>query len=269
MYSSSFFPIEGAHGSARAPLISARLIHFHTALRRSHFTADGLPGSTLGPKWDPSHCGPLGVCVGKCAEQMLKKSLKKLKDTSSASGLFIFSLSSSSLSRSVFSCSVLVVPPYSGFSIPQRFTWCVCVCVFLCVSVGSMSALLSVVGRPTSIRPFNRTYGSRFTTLIFGLSVSCPGGCVFNRARVFLAPIWVPVTTVWVRSVVSQQGIKSVMVIGVMPLQGDFLPSLTHSEKNPIWTFPLEMCEATPALGIKNGCSKCSSWGKKIYISKR
>lgn len=51
-----FFHIEGA---LRAPLISARLIHFHTALRRSHFTDEGLGGSTLGLKWDPSLCGPL------------------------------------------------------------------------------------------------------------------------------------------------------------------------------------------------------------------
>ncbi|CAL8248076.1 unnamed protein product [Lota lota] len=29
--------------------------------------ADGLPGSTLGLKWDPSHCGPLGVCVDSAA----------------------------------------------------------------------------------------------------------------------------------------------------------------------------------------------------------
>ncbi|CAL8260254.1 unnamed protein product [Boreogadus saida] len=29
--------------------------------------ADGLPGSTLGLKWDPSHCGPLGVCVDRAA----------------------------------------------------------------------------------------------------------------------------------------------------------------------------------------------------------
>lgn len=54
-----FSPIEGVHGLLRAPLISARLIHFHTALRRSHFTAEKLSGSTLGLKWDPSHCGPL------------------------------------------------------------------------------------------------------------------------------------------------------------------------------------------------------------------
>lgn len=54
-----FFPIEVVHASLRASLISARLIHFHTALRRSHFTAEELSGSTLGLKWDPSHCGPL------------------------------------------------------------------------------------------------------------------------------------------------------------------------------------------------------------------
>lgn len=67
-----FFPIEGMHDSLRAPLISARLIHFHTALWRSHFTADELAGSMLGPEMGPQSLRPLGVCVGKCAEQMLK-----------------------------------------------------------------------------------------------------------------------------------------------------------------------------------------------------
>lgn len=54
-----FPPIESVHGSLRTPLISASLIHFHTALRRSHFTAEELSGSMLGLKWDPSHCGPV------------------------------------------------------------------------------------------------------------------------------------------------------------------------------------------------------------------
>ncbi|CAL8357470.1 unnamed protein product [Arctogadus glacialis] len=67
--SSWVLPCAGmCRGTLPAPQVKSALVnHFAYQEKGSLVTADGLPGSTLGLKWDPSHCGPLGVCVDRAA----------------------------------------------------------------------------------------------------------------------------------------------------------------------------------------------------------
>ncbi|CAL8338269.1 unnamed protein product [Gadus morhua 'NCC'] len=53
--------------AAGFPVSSWVLRALGCAVELSPLHTDGLPGSTLGLKWDPSHCGPLGVCVDRTA----------------------------------------------------------------------------------------------------------------------------------------------------------------------------------------------------------